>query len=543
MKKRWIAALLAIALAFALTPAPVLAAAPAASSAGSRLTGADREVYDCLRREIVKIAQGSRTSTEIAIPDSEGLRWSVKELGAGNSRADVLAKLKEKLGQSLDLDRVYRCLAADLPCELFWMENQYAWGYSLAREGDRAWITSITVQLYAAQDYRGGSRTSTDPAKIAAAGRALENARSIVEKYRDRSDLEKLAGYREEICRLASYNTDAARAGGPYGDPWQLVYVFDGDPATNVVCEGYAKAFKHLCDLSRFDGDVVCRTATGTMNGGAHMWNVVQMGDGENYLVDVTNCDSGTVGADDKLFLVGAERSADGRTYTVSKGRLHAAYTYGEGQEGLFGDGWLILSADSYDPSAAPSGPAPAFSDVEESAYYAQPVAWAVEREITAGTSGTTFSPARTCTHGEILTFLWRAAGRPASDGKAPEGVEQKDFFYDAVRWAAGKGLLGDSFDPASPCTRADAVRYIWRAFDGPDDQVASFSDVPADAPYAPAVGWAVLEGVTTGTSDDTFGPEAICSRGQIVTFLYRAYHIPSRGGPASLGFAAIFGV
>jgi len=526
MRKRWIATLFAVLLAAALLPSQALAAVPGDGPAGSRLTGANREVYDCLKEEIVKIARGTRTSTEITILEPDSLSWTVRELGAGDGREDVLARLKEKLSESLDFNRVYSCLAADLPYELFWRDSQYSWGYTLAREGDRARVESITARLYVARDYQGGSQLRTSPSKIAAAGRAMENAQAIVDKYQDRSDFEKLTAYQEEICQLVSYNTGAATGRVPYGDPWQLTYVFDGDPATNVVCEGYAKAFKYLCDLSEFDGDVVCYIVTGTMGGGAHMWNVVRMGDGKNYLADVTNCDSGATGAGGRLFLAGAAASADGKTYTVAKGGLRSVYTYDEEQEGLYTDGFLALSASGYDPGwTPPPKPAPIFSDVEASAYYAQPVAWAVEQGITVGTSDTTFSPAETCTHGQILTFLWRAAGEPRTSAKAPEGIKQGEYYYDAARWAAGKGMLEDGFDPEAQCTRADAVGYIWRAFDGPDSQVASFTDVPADAPYAHAVGWAVLEGVTTGATDTAFEPDAICDRGQIVTFLYRAYH------------------
>ena len=103
--------------------------------------------------------------------------------------------------------------------------------------------------------------------------------------------------------------------------------------------------------------------------------------------------------------------------------------------------------------------------------------------------------------------------------------MKAEDYYFNAVRWAAEEEMLEDGFDPASGCSRADAVRYIWRAFGGPDSQVGSFTDVPPGASYAHAVGWAVLEGITNGTSDDTFSPDAVCDRGQIVTFLYRAYH------------------
>ncbi len=158
-------------------------------------------------------------------------------------------------------------------------------------------------------------------------------------------------------------------------------------------------------------------------------------------------------------------------------------------------------------------------------AYYADSVAWAVEEEITNGTSTTTFSPGLPCTHSQILTFLWRAAGEPPATGSAPDGVRDSDYFYDAVRWAAGLGMLSEDFDPRASCARADAVRYIWSAFDKPSATASSFTDVASGAVYAQAVDWALDKGVTTGATATTFDPGGICSRGQIVTFLYRAYH------------------
>ena len=520
MRKRWTATLLAFALAVCLLPGPAWAA-EAGDTAGSRLTGVERVVYDCLKEEITKIAQGTRTSADIKIPDQSGLSWSRAELGRNAGSA-----LEARVAEVLDIEKVFECLSMDCPYEMFWRSDRFTWGYSTVQSGGRVAVRNLTVRIEVARDYRGSGATTTNASKIAAANQALENARAIVERYQGLSDMDKLAAYREEICRLVSYDTAAARGNVPYGNQWQMIYVFDGDPGTNVVCEGYAKAFKYLCDLSDFQGDVACRLASGTMGSENHMWNVVRMGDGKNYLVDVTNCDSGTVGADDKLFLAGAAGSEDGRRHTVSKGSLREVYTYDTEQLGLYTDGYLALSGMDYVPGfdlpAAVEPAAAGFADVSAGAYYAGPVAWAVEEKITDGTTPTTFSPSDPCTHGQILTFLWRAAGEPGDPAQLPENTV---YYAGAVRWASELGMLGEEFNPEAGCSRADAVRYIWRAFDGPDAQVASFEDVPADSPYACAVGWALLEGVTTGASETTFEPDAICSRGEIVTFLYRAYH------------------
>lgn len=169
---------------------------------------------------------------------------------------------------------------------------------------------------------------------------------------------------------------------------------------------------------------------------------------------------------------------------------------------------------------------APRFADVPADAYYAVPVAWAVDKKITSGTSLTTFSPANTCTRAHILTFLWRAVGSPKdSSGNHFNDVCSDDYFYNAALWAYDMGMVeGESFEGDLACTRAATVTYLWQCAGSPDpDGECNFDDVPADAPYAEAVAWAVENGITTGTSATTFSPNTVCDRGQIVTFLHRA--------------------
>lgn len=169
---------------------------------------------------------------------------------------------------------------------------------------------------------------------------------------------------------------------------------------------------------------------------------------------------------------------------------------------------------------------APRFADVPADAYYAVPVAWAVDKKITSGTSLTTFSPANTCTRAHILTFLWRAVGSPKdSSGNHFNDVCSDDYFYNAALWAYDMGMVeGESFEGDLACTRAATVTYLWQCAGSPEpDGECNFDDVPADAPYAEAVAWAVENGITTGTSATTFSPNTVCDRGQIVTFLHRA--------------------
>ena len=169
--------------------------------------------------------------------------------------------------------------------------------------------------------------------------------------------------------------------------------------------------------------------------------------------------------------------------------------------------------------NSQPANPSdPSFTDVPAGEYYAAPVAWAVENEITNGTSATAFSPYQDCTQAQILTFLYRAARGSGSTASAADMAA-------AVSWAREKGMIDASFDGSKPCTRSTAVRYIWQAFDRPQAPAAAFTDVPVGADYASAVSWAVVNGVTNGDGSETiFSPNKTCSRAQIVTFLHRAY-------------------
>lgn len=164
------------------------------------------------------------------------------------------------------------------------------------------------------------------------------------------------------------------------------------------------------------------------------------------------------------------------------------------------------------------------FTDVKTGDWFAEPVKWAVERGITTGTSVTTFSPNNTCTKAHILTFLWRAKGEPMPTVTNPfSDVKDRSYYYNAALWAYENGLVsGNSFKPDSLCTRAQTVTYQWKLAGSPAAPAAAFTDVSSTADYAAAVAWAVEKEITTGTSATTFSPNDTCTRGQIVTFLYR---------------------
>ena len=169
------------------------------------------------------------------------------------------------------------------------------------------------------------------------------------------------------------------------------------------------------------------------------------------------------------------------------------------------------------------------FGDVSTDAYYYKAVKWAQEKGITDGISSNLFGPKQPCTRSQIVTFLWRAAGSPEPKGTAAgmTDVVPGSYYAKAVAWAVENGITTGTaegtFSPDATCTRAQAVTFLARAQKATATGKTAFSDVPADSYFADAVAWAQANGVTTGTSETTFSPDNDCTRAQIVTFLYRA--------------------
>ena len=176
------------------------------------------------------------------------------------------------------------------------------------------------------------------------------------------------------------------------------------------------------------------------------------------------------------------------------------------------------------------------FGDVSENAYYAPAVEWALKNDVTGGTTAATFSPNTGCTRAQIVTFLWRAAGCPEpADSKSFTDVSADAYYAKAVAWAAEQGITGGTgdgkFSPDAVCTRSQSMTFIYRSeqargggMQGEWMFLNPFADVNLEDYYGEAVMWAVANGVTDGTSDTTFSPNATCTRGQIVTFLYRFF-------------------
>ena len=171
------------------------------------------------------------------------------------------------------------------------------------------------------------------------------------------------------------------------------------------------------------------------------------------------------------------------------------------------------------------------FSDVSTSAYYYEAVKWAQEKGITGGVGNSLFGPNQPCTRAQIVTFLWRAAGSPVVNYAMNMTDVAEDAYYgEAVRWALSEGITtgtGDGkFSPDATCNRAQSMTFLFRAIGKIVDSKAEFSDVLTDSYYANAVAWAVENGITNGIGDGMFGPDNSCTRAQIVTFLYRTYMV-----------------
>ena len=187
------------------------------------------------------------------------------------------------------------------------------------------------------------------------------------------------------------------------------------------------------------------------------------------------------------------------------------------------------------DPTPVDPGPQPAtpFTDVPEGTWYTDAVAWAVELGITQGTSETTFSPENGCTRGQVVTFLWRANGGPdveaLLDSIPFDDVEQGKYYCAPVLWAADRnitnGLTDTAFGPDKTCTRGQVVTFLWRAAGSPEPEDTNnpFTDVKESDYFYKPVLWTVENGITQGTSAATFSPGSTCTRAHVVTFLYRA--------------------
>lgn len=577
--------------------------ADASHNAGSRLTGNSRLLYDGLKAEIIKIAKGERESAEVivSVPYSSEM-----------------------------IHPVVMALLSDCPYELFWFDKSRGWSY-----GGRNGNTSTCVMFCVGTAYSKTGAASTfevNTSKMRSVQTAANNAKSVVSNAARLSDYEKLVAYKEYICNAVTYDTNAANSGSAVVgvDPWQLIYVFDGNPNTNVVCEGYSKAFQYLCDMTTFiDKTIQCYSVGGAMDGGGHMWNIVTIGT-RNYLVDVTNCDGVlgeqyvSVGFPDRLFLVGYYSGSASSGYIIRTGRYDTpsggyygsrdiSYVYDSDQFALFGS-VLNLSDTRYDPSSAPpvvrytvtflnplnmtystqevinglpygALPTPSMSGYVFEGWYSDT---SFTRRVTADTivnligDQTLYAkmtPEKPVTvtvknAGSGVLDVYPAGGRLEATLSAPAG--KRVTGYTTSIYSTSGSLIGTRRDTSSVTTNGQdyslhldlsivgggtvtsgvTINYgdfsltvgtvyqydVTVVVDGAtyrssrvrfrlvptSSSVAGFTDVNYSAYYADAVAWAVENGITSGTSATTFGPDNTCTRAQIMTFLWHAAGDPA---------------
>ena len=295
------------------------AGTPAMYAASGNLTAAERAVYNTLKEQLILIANGQRKDTMIQTTGT--------------------------LPDQTSADKVWQALLADLPYALYWHDKTIGIVYSYTP--DNGW-KDVTFKFKVAAEFRGSSLFTTNIPNVPA---AVAVAKQVVSANRGKTDYGKLQAYRQYICDQVSYNSSINKDTA-YGNPWQLLWVFDGDASTNVVCEGYAKAFKYLCDLTEesngWIGSVETLDVTGTMDGGSHMWNVVRI-NGTNYLADVTNCDQGMVGYSTELFLCGIQTNGSSMYHQDTK----TTYIYDTNTRNSFKAADLAVSAAGFDPGTA----------------------------------------------------------------------------------------------------------------------------------------------------------------------------------------------
>ena len=313
------------------------------------LSAINQYLYDFLTEKITLVANGEVDSAifETGYIDlsayTDKTVFTKEELDTTDLNSQEA--MQEALSSAgIDVDKLFSALLSDHPYELYWFDKTAGFGYAYSVkssvEEDQLHIQSVSYRftMSVSADYsKTGSEGTSDinTAKTGMALKTVERAQAVVNSAVTEgcaSDYDKLKYYKEYICGEVSYDYDAAKGNISYGDPWQVISVFDSDASTNVVCEGYSKAFKMLCDLSSFTyQELDCYLMTGNMSvngsGEAHMWNVVHMDDDKNYLVDVTNCDTGYDVEDNRLFMVGYT-TTDSSGYSVYRDKLFLGNAY-----------------------------------------------------------------------------------------------------------------------------------------------------------------------------------------------------------------------
>ena len=332
----------------------------------------EKNVYNYTKDAAKNIADGKATYAEAKIPLSAfGIEtdhyYTPAELGldyivdSSNKPNPNLNNAIANTFFSFDRSKVLSALYSDCPYEFYWQRGSFNFSTSFA-SGDvyavpvsgtyclRISAGHFSVKMTVDPKYRASSDDiyTVDTSKTGAALTAVNNAKAIVQNAKSKSDYNKLVYYKDQICSLVTYDNNAAQNGdGSDGGPWAMIYVFDNNANTNVVCEGYMEAFQYLCDQTAFDSKrIYSISVRGTLNGTGHGWNVVHMNNDRNYIADVTNSDSSSVGNGGELFLKGMTATSNGYKKTI--GSITATYEYDANTRNLFTASELAVSSADF---------------------------------------------------------------------------------------------------------------------------------------------------------------------------------------------------
>ena len=332
----------------------------------NKLSENEKKIYNKIVSMGAEISAGNRASTVCTITVGElgrGGTYDAKdyEISTGGQPMPLEDIVWAILG--VDCYSIMTALSADVIYELYW--SDFGMSYSSPAyeyDGEQITLSNDAVlefdlfpnQFYAADEFA----VNTNLTKKASG--AAANAKNIVQQAAGKTDYERVVFYKDRIRQLTDYNYDAAAGGSTImtdNNPWRMIYVFDGDPSTKVVCEGYAQAFKYLCDITNFrSSNVECRIAYGTLyasSTGGHAWNILTMDDGKNYMADVTNCGSGSVFLNGYISGNPIDGYCFGSWLSTWKYVYYPKHETGviTGME-MFSDDELVLSSTDYAPAS-----------------------------------------------------------------------------------------------------------------------------------------------------------------------------------------------
>lgn len=321
-----------------------------------------------------------------------------------------------------------------------------------------------------------------------------------------KTNYEKVQGIYDYICDNVVYDYDNLN-----DSSYDLKYTAYAALINKTsVCQGYALLFYRMA----LELGVDARIITGIGGGGCHAWNIVQLR-GSYYNLDTT-WDAGS-----NVY----------RYYLRCEDNFYDHTRDSEYTTDDFNNSYPMGTQD-YQPVKDDISAENPFIDVEESDYYYDAVMWAYDNNITSGTDEVHFKPNSTCTRAQVVTFLWRANGEPEPETSENPFVDVKttDYYYKAIMWAYENGITAGKdathFQPSATVTRIQFVTLLWREAGEPEPTIDNpFVDIPNGHFYTTSVLWAYENGITAGKDATHFQPETGCTRGQVVTFMYRAYH------------------